>query len=133
MNIKELAPKLGDKVKFSKTNTNAIAGYQATVLVIDHKDDHQTYLVGWKKEEDYPTWCAKTVVFGSHCAVIASYDDYHASVWVVNTSLIELPKSAGMKCSGKYCGVFSDFAEPNQSDGTTFLCFSCRQRPACMR
>jgi len=38
---------------------------------------------------------------------------------------LEETKSAGMKCSGG-CGEFNNYAEPNQPDGTTYICYRCR-------
>jgi hypothetical protein len=41
-------------------------------------------------------------------------------------------QSAGLTCSSRFCKTFVPMAEPNQPDGS-FVCYNCRQRPACMR
>lgn len=44
---------------------------------------------------------------------------------------VQVAKPSGMKCAGRNCGTFNEYAEPNV--GPLYYCFSCRQRPACMR
>jgi len=41
------------------------------------------------------------------------------------------PVISGMTCAGKHCGSYTQYASPNQNDGS-FLCYSCRQRPSYM-
>lgn len=47
---------------------------------------------------------------------------------VVSTASIIVPVVSGMNCGDKYCNTYNHYAVPNQPDGKTYLCYSCRQR-----
>ena len=140
----ELAPKVGDKVRFAQSAGYPYQGIVGTIIASDPNDKNQTYLMGWKEGETHPDGIrGKTPVEpSSKCQLIESFESYIFSGCVSNSWEVEETASTqlggasqpkgGMHCSGKYCNVFHDYAVSNQPDGK-FLCYSCRQRPACMR
>jgi hypothetical protein len=75
------------------------------------------YLPQWETDYTCPTWCHNTslaILVGGGASVSSS---------VV---------SGGMACAARNCGAFNDYAVPNMPDGS-YVCYTCRQRPACMR
>lgn len=42
------------------------------------------------------------------------------------TGTIPVSAKAGMTCANKFCNAYCGMAEPNQPDGKTFICYSCR-------
>ncbi len=67
--------------------------------------------------------------------------DYPYGYWLEHNHQVEIVDakntsptvSGGMSCAGRFCGEYNNYAVPNQADGKTFLCHSCRSKPACLR
>lgn len=138
-----LAPALGDCVQFVKGHTGADAG---TIIAYSHKDCVYPYMVGWKNMQIAPF--AVENILGSigdprtipDTTYLHNIEDYPKSIWLSGNVLVLVNSTAainvvigGMNCSGKYCHEFNLYAQPNQPDGNTFLCYSCRGIPACLR
>ena len=133
MMVKDLFPQLGDIIKVKKWGD-----LEATVVAIDLNNSLQiTHLVGWKKDQAIPGHLHRGYrqTPSLKDRVIANYADYDTSTWlssgeevsVGNVATLPPTKSGGMHCAGPYCGVFNEYAQANQPDGS-FLCYSCRSR-----
>ena len=71
--------------------------------------------------------------------VIANIEQYTTTMWVVSHAPVQplaaapdVVKSGGIRCAGRYCQTFNEYAVGNQPDGS-FLCYQCRSRPSFMR
>lgn len=121
-------------------------GVECTVIAYDVKDTMKPYLIGWKREEAHLAERANVshnMLTGGGgdprniqgCRFISHINQYEFNNWVSGGTMCTMVGSAahpgGMKCGGRYCGVYVQYATPNQKDGS-FLCYSCRQRPLCM-
>lgn len=132
--IAELSPKLGDEVTFP---SEKYGGSTATIVAIDHNDKRHPYVVGWKSLEDYlpQSLTSNNPRSLGNCSIIANYEtEFVSSTWVACDAIVtKVSPRRGMKCAGKHCGVYNEWAEPNQPDGKTFYCYPCMQRPSYMR
>ncbi len=138
--IRDLDPQVGYRILLVSY------GVECTVIAHDAKDTIRPYLVGWKKEEELLAIRANisndnvlTGGFGDPrkiqgCRCIAHITQYGFNNWVSGGTVCAMVRSGhtgGMKCAGKHCGVFNEYAVPNQDDGS-YLCYTCRQRPLYM-
>ncbi len=137
--IRDLAPQVGDIILLVPY------GVECTVIAHDTKDTMKPYMVGWKKEEEGFALRANvggTMLSGGggdprfipSCRCISHITQYPFNNWVSGGTICAMVRSGytgGMKCAGKYCGVFNEYATPNQDDGS-YLCYTCRQRPLYM-
>jgi hypothetical protein len=41
--------------------------------------------------------------------------------------------SLGMHCASKFCNEFNKYAAPNQPDGKTYYCYTCKSKPSWAR
>lgn len=132
--IGELKPKLGEQITFAQTG-EWYAGTTATIIAIDRNDENQPYLVGWRASPNGHE--GKSGTDPRHmagCLVIDDFDSYPYNTWVHHTREAAMAiHKGGMKCAGRHCGTFNEYAAPNQPDGKTFLCYSCREKPECLR
>ena len=147
LTLDKLKPKVGDRVQFSPDTFNSsIRGLQATIITQEPESygGGHDYLVGWKAGEpaSYGRKTTTTVPPQKGATIIPNLADYTVSVWVPNHNIAIIIDTrarvssggsvGGMQCAGKYCGAFNEYAQANMPDGS-YLCWSCKQRPACMR
>lgn len=66
-----------------------------------------------------------------HFKVIKNYLSYDGKFarWLDRTKICNIVKSGPDGCPCKVCKEFYDMAVPNQPDGQTLICWSCRQNP----
>jgi len=100
-----------------------------TLIVID---TDSTVLVAWREEEKRPAEAHQADSFSS-TAVQTALSGYAWAIWVRNVAEISrvLP-GLGAVCAGRYCNEFNLYGQANSSDGQ-YYCYSCRQRPSCLR
>jgi hypothetical protein len=139
-----LKPKVGDRIMFaSNTWIAKLRGFPATIITQEPAgySGSFVYMVGWKANEPAPADIIRptTMVPQKGATIITNLADYTRSVWVPNkeeavlcVSVGSRVVSGGMSCAAKNCGTFNPYGQPNMPDGS-YVCFSCRQRPSCMR
>jgi hypothetical protein len=137
--VKQGTMKLGDfssgvKVEYSNPTFDSVVG---TIICVHPA----SVLMGWTAQDNIPSY-AHTAVH--HKLIQPPYTHgYTVSRELLVKRVISTTatptlvaqqhiQSAGLTCSSKYCKTFVPMAEPNQPDGS-FVCYSCRGRPSCMR
>lgn len=129
--IKELSPKLGDRIKFVYGH----GGLEATVIGIDGDTETDlTYCIAWKIGEQCPHGYGRGGNTIS-CPLVKWVDnrlDYDCQRWCDNDyeviaveAISTTIRQTGMAC--KSCHTFNEYAQANQADGT-YSCFVCRSR-----
>jgi hypothetical protein len=134
----QIKPPLGTIIQFA-TDTYApyLRGYHSTIIGFDPQDGAMPYLVGWKEGEKMPdTGVSRIrVPWGSFLPDLGSYI---RSVWISGRNTARVMQlgsgvgGTGMACVARYCNAFNPYGQPNMPDGS-YICYTCRQRPACMR
>lgn len=123
--------KVGDQVRYQDpTDPENPIGHFGTVTC--HSGG--SVLMAWKEKDNAPVyaWLTKDLSGPDkkHVAtyVRAYYLLHYTIVFEVLNGQAVSPVRAktGMRCSGRFCGIYNDYAEPNRPDGS-FVCFSCRQ------
>ncbi len=76
------------------------------------------------------TTCGKR--YGDHNGITVSCPitptGYHPTdTFTIRRSAVVVLSSAGMSCAVRSCGEFNAYGVPNQADGKTYICYSCRQ------
>jgi hypothetical protein len=124
----------GTKVEYTDQIFNLIIG---TIICVHPA----SVLMGWTAQDNIPSY-AHTAVH--HKLIQPPYTHgYTVSRELLVKRVISTTatptlvaqqhiQSAGLTCSSRFCKTFVPMAEANQPDGS-FVCYNCRQRPACMR
>lgn len=139
--MRDLRPQLGDRLLLVDYGEH---GVECTVIAHDTRDVIKPYLVGWKKEESglaRPYFTLTNFLVGSggdpriipNCKCITGITQYEYNQWLGgSTKCITVRAQSGMTCAGRYCRTYNPYAQPNMPDGT-YVCYSCRQKPECLR
>lgn len=113
-----------------------------TVITTDNQELQRSYgsspssLFGWKDDTEVrpsTAWTRGNPISGKYLP-----QDYKYGLWVPHnykamriikaSTLVATPiTKGGMKCAVGSCGEYNEYAAPNQPDGRTYICYSCRQ------
>ena len=129
-------------------NTDNGADGEVEATVVFQQPDHGITLLAWKSDKKPNCSCWKVptdrAAFGKYPEYQAMYDTDYLYGWRVLNSLwvkqvlgtvsigTTTLSMSGMRCSGRGCGVYNDYAQANTPEGL-YYCYSCRQIPKCMR
>lgn len=135
--IRDLRPNVGDRIYLRDKEV------ECTVIAHDPRDNIHPYMVGFSKEEKgvaVKAGMSDNSLTGGPadprsmrgCLRIANLLQFVFNEWVHGSTMCAMVHAqGGMKCAGRFCGVYVQYATPNQKDGS-FLCYPCRQRPSYM-
>lgn len=148
-NLKVGHTQVGDRVCLYSTDRFDPVGYptmcfiDGTVACIDNLELQRkygadaAYLLGWRVGEKHPANAWDQRQGQTHPDVCKSLpSEYTHGMWVdVRYQLVRLTHAqlsttathtqTGMRCAIPTCGVYNEYAQPNQPDNS-YICFSCR-------
>jgi len=129
MNLK--AAQIGDVYRFYIDSDGAISDHptKRTILgaVIGFNREENSFLLGWKADEPYPTNArGRNGTKNNQIVYVHNQSDYKYGKLVSPDLRVVMKIVNGFDgCACKKCKNFYQFAEPNHDDGT-LTCWSCR-------
>lgn len=104
----------------------------ALATLIRLKDSSSDAIVGWKNSQSEIGWDISLPIIED---ISPRFKDYqygwyvepHVVVDLITQAEVCTIQSYGERCAITTCGTFCQYAIPNQKDGKSFVCFSCRQ------
>jgi hypothetical protein len=122
-----------------KSNTVVSYGGTTATLIRGNLGGSEKFLLCWKTApinenlninpwniNDIPSWKPIFPTQFQYGWAILGSDE----VSIIETTLA---KPTGMYCASKYCNEFNPYAAPNQPDGKTYYCYTCKSKPSWAR